>query len=300
MGVLKEKIERLNTAFIEKHEQDHKFELLGGVVADYRDSYPDAVKILEAHLQAGRQKPDLRPGDVDHYTEIVAYEEFLALIDDIQFRDAAVRAFLFSIAQQEGEFYNSTHTLPYTYHTILVGSTVVGFGSPSLKEIVLGEWHDLIENLSTKHRALEGELKNYGFAEKECKALINDLDLLDRCRNRGPYIEATRDYYNNLAKSPSALKTKAADLMVNMRRWLMHKPYLIGKKPHLLAKYFHESGEYLTADKLGGIASDAPYSFERIRERIVDKLSTEEKAIVVKAAKQYGAEVQSRFSEMLK
>jgi len=300
-GVLKDKIRTLNMAFIEKHKKHRTFDLVEGVITGNVWDSPDAVRILEKHLQNARTERDLKYGDVDHYKEIVSYEDFLGLINHFEPSEmtSIIRAFLFSLEKQDGLWYRSDFHLHYTFHTTQIGATTIGLGSDDPREVITALWHDLKEDKCAPEDEILKELARYGFPDEVSREMWGDLTLLDRNEYIGPYHESTKEYYRGLLSSSRALKVKSADMMLNMKRWLMHHDYLIREKPHLIGKYFYESGSFLNEEVLNGIIPEVAYRLGRVKKLLVENFDDQARETIIQASERFGKEVRDYVSEIV-
>jgi pyrimidine deaminase RibD-like protein len=302
-GVLEKEVRGINEAFIEQHRGNGEFRLVRDVLSDHGHNFQKQASLLENYLEMvemqmmGQGEPNF-----GYYEALMAYTDFLALAGhfDPPEKEKMTHAFLSSLGLYERKLHGSGPDLPYDFHTTQVGTTVIGLGCDDPRYVASGLGHDFQEELGLTRDALMMWLLGCNFNEQDSEYTSGELTFLDRKRYEGsPYPEMVESYYKNILKILGITTVKSADMLTNLKRWLLHSGYLIREKPHLLGKYFFESDRFLTEGTIGGRLPQVPYRLARLRSAISRSLGDEQKGIAVLAAERYGREVQDHFSDIL-
>lgn len=275
-------INRLNTGSIDR------------VIAEHEGTH--GAEILS------RLNPDIRSDNI----AIQTYESFLDMIhglDDDFSIDFIVKAFMFSLEHHEGKPYGGAPDIPYACHTTMVGETLFRSEPYSPELVVMGLWHDLLEDTDLEMDNLEKALVGFGSSPENASELVVKIKLLDRTQYEDSsiedpierYLKATKAYYEGIKSSNygDVIACKGADLVINMRRWVNNREHLLRERPHLLGKYIFETEQHLQERDIERSSYHIAGAITAIKSHIISLLSPEEEQIVIRSSFRYGSEARN-------
>jgi len=289
-GTLEETIAGFNSAFIEKHQKKGNFWLVKKAIEEYQ-GMPGTVVL-------SRLNPPTTKGD---YIALLRYESFLGLVNglDRKTADLITKAFMFSLEHHDGQIHGGYPDIPYSCHTTMVAETIFGFGYDSPSNIILGLWHDLLEDTHLKPDDLEHALTGFGMSTTDVSELVDGIKKLDSTQYEGDFIESTKRYYENLITSGIALVGKGADLLVNLKRSLNNWEYLSKTRPHLPGKYIFVTERFLPDGTFDGVSEEIPYRLARVKGLMRSEFDEVAKSLIIDRSAIYGPESQNVVREFL-